>query len=479
MMNFKGLLIIIISINVLGCAPIIPQEASTIGRIGIPTSLTKANEAVIVDQQLEGMQKWWSIFKDEKLDALLNDACQDNPSIAEAKSRITIAKAVLTSVTAIQYPSIYTGASLNHQHYSSNSDHAMYNGDTYNLAILNPLEFSYHPDVWGSDQELIDSQQASLKVARAKLKKSEIDLRQSVIKTYFALIVSNQIVLTQQQLMALSSKINRVRQVAYKEGLQPASYGFSGELKLSESAVALSFATQQKNTLYYALADLLGKSPDAELSVSSEFAVVPDQLPLPNALNLALISKRPDIQESLWRVQEAFHLENVAQKAFYPNVNLRALLGFNSIGLSKLFQSDSVAYAAGPVISLPIFDHKELQGRFDASVANHDALIYAYNQTVLQAAKEVATNLANMDMMKSVLAAQALVLQQRNNLLKVAKAEHLNGLSDQIPYLEAQVAEKISYIEYRQSQLRWFYAITEMASSLDGELSEKDSDHKN
>lgn len=479
MMPFKGLLVIMATLSVFGCAPVIPHEAPKIARAGIPASLTKANEAVVVDEKLESMRQWWSIFKDSQLEALLNDAYHDNPSIAEAKSRITLASAELTGVTAIQYPSINAGTSLSHQHYSSNSDHAMYNGDTYNLAVVNPLEISYHPDLWGSDQDLVDSHQASLKVARAKLKKSEIDLRQSVIKTYFALIVSNQIVLTQQQLRALSSKINRVRQVAYKEGLQPASYGFSGELKLSESAVALSFATQQKNTLYYALAALLGKSPDADLSVSSEFAAVPDQLPLPTTLDLAFISKRPDIQESLWRAQEAFHLENVAQKAFYPNVNLRAILGFNSIGLSKLFQSGSVAYAAGPVISLPIFDHKELQGRFDASVANHDALIYAYNQTVLQAAKEVATNLANMDKMKSVLAAQTLVLQQRSNLLKVAKAEHLNGLSDQIPYLEAQVAEKVAYIEYRQSQLRWFYAITEMASSLDGELSEKVSDHKN
>lgn len=478
-MNYKSLLIITALISLFGCAPVIPNEAPKIGAVGIPTTLIKDNEAVLADEGLTSMRQWWSLFRDSQLDSLLKDAYKNNPSIAEAVSRINMAQAELTRVTATQYPSVYAGASLNHQHYSSNSDHAIYNGDTYNLAILSPIDISYHPDLWGSDHELVAGNQANLKVFQAKLKKSEIDLRQTVIKTYFALKASSQIVMAQQQIMELASKMNRVRHVAYKEGLQPASYVFSGEVNLSENSTALSFAIQQKSTLSYALAALLGKTPDADILISNEFDFIPDQLPLPKELNLDFISKRPDIQESLWKVQEAFHLEKNAQKAYYPNVNLRALLGFNSIGLSKIFQGDSIAYAIGPVISLPIFDHKELKGRFDASVANHDALIYAYNQTVLLAAKEVATNLANMDKMKSILAAQAIVFHEKTNLLKVAKAEHANGLSDQMPFLEAKVAEKKAYIEYMQSQLRWFYAITDMASSLDGELPEKVNDHKN
>ncbi|OIQ98613.1 multidrug resistance outer membrane protein MdtP precursor [mine drainage metagenome] len=479
MRRYQGLFIITVLISLFGCAPALQQGAAKIGAVNIPNTLIKDNHAVSEDEAWTSMRHWWSIFQDSQLNALLKDAYNNNPGIAEAVSRIRVAQAEVTSVTATQYPSVYSGSSLSHQHYSSNSDHAIYNGDTYNLAILNPLDISYHPDLWGSDHELVASNQANLRVVRARLEKSEINLRQSVIKTYLALKVSYQIVMAQQQVIKLTSKINRVKQVAYDVGLRPASYLIPGEINISESSAALSFATQQERALYYALAALLGKGPDADILISNEFEVIPDQLPLPKELNLEFISKRPDIQESLWRVREAFHLEQVAQKAYYPNVNLRALLGFNSIGLSKLFQYDSVAYAAGPVVSLPIFDHKELQGRFDASVANHDALIYAYNQTVLLAAKEVATNLANMDKMKSMLAYKAIAFHERTNFLKVAKAEHANGLSDQIPFLEAQVAEKKAYIEYMQSQLMWFYAITDMASSIDGELQEKVNDHKN
>lgn len=467
-----GMMLALMLTSISGCAPIIKNGATTIEEVKIPHDLITSNNAVNASQDHWKSDGWWQVFKNDQLNDLLKLALKGNPGVAEANSRLRIAQAEILQTSAVQYPRVDGAAAITNVHYSSNGDHGIYNGETNTIGVVDPLIINYHLDFWGRDKEAIASTKANAAIFQARLKQSEVVLRQSVIKTYFALKIAEELVMTQLQIVELAKEIEAIKNNALQAGLQPTAYILPPRLYIYESKASLAVIKQKKNALQYALADLLGNDPGHAIALAPGKLAIPEQLPIPQNINLALISRRPDIQAALWNIRYAFHLEKAAQKEYYPNINLRALLGLNSLGLASLFKAGSLTYAAGPVLSLPIFDHGALKGKFDASAAAYDAAVFAYNQAILNAAKEVATNLANLENTKSELEAQSFTLEDRAAIADVAIAEYSSGISDKLPYLEAQIGQKNAYRQYLQAQLKWLYAITDMATALDGDLQE-------
>ena len=470
-----ALMLVLIS----GCVPAIKNNAQRIKEVKIPAHLVTSNSAVsnVVDERKTN--QWWTIFKNNELEDLLKLAQQGNPSIAEANSRLDIAQAELRQSRSIQLPRVDAAATVTRLHYSNNGDHGVYNGETNTVGVADPLIINYRPDFFGKDKEVIASAAAHAEVHKALLKGSLITLRQSVIKTYFSLITVNDLIRAQLEIIALAKEIESIKINALQAGLQPASAVLPTQLYLAESNASLSLIKQRKSALQYALAHLLGRGPDQAIEPQQNTLQIPQHLPIPATINLDSISRRPEIQAALWRIHYTSHLEKAAQKDFYPNINIRALLGFNSLGLANLLDSGSLAYAAGPALSLPIFNHNELKGRLDAAAAAYDAAVFAYNQSVLNAAKEIATNLENLENTKKILESQALILENRTAYAASIHAEFNSGISDKSPHLEAQIIKKQAYADYLMSRLNWLCAMTDMATTLDGELQEAGNDIQN
>jgi len=473
--SLAALLLILVS----GCVPAIKDHAERIKEVKIPAYLITSNSAVSNGDVEIKTNEWWKVFNNDELEGLIKLAQKGNPSIAEANSRLDIAQAELRQSKSTQLPRIDAAAAVTSLHYSNNGDHGIYNGQTNILGVATPLIVNYRPDFFGKDKEIIASAAAHAEVHKALLKGSLITLRQSVIKTYFALVTANELVKTQSDIIEAAKEIEAVRISAVQAGLQPASVVLPSRLYLDQTNAGLSLIKQRKSTLQYALLHLLGRSPDQAIELQQHALTIPQRLPVPATINLDSISRRPEIQAALWRIHYSSHMEKAAQKDFYPNINLRALLGFSSLGLANLFDTQSLTYAAGPALSLPIFNHHELESRFDAAAAAYDAAVFAYNQSVLNAAKEVATNLENLENTKSILASQLLVLESRTAYTESMHAEFNSGVSDKLAYLEALINNKQAYADYLQARLNWLCAITDMATALDGELQETGNDIKN
>jgi NodT family efflux transporter outer membrane factor (OMF) lipoprotein len=462
-----------------GCVPAIKNNAEKIKEVKIPVHLITSNSAVTNGNDENKMNEWWRIFKNNELEDLLKLAQQDNPSISEARSRLDIAQAELRQSKSTQLPRVDAAASITRLHYSDNGDHGIYNGETHTVRVADPLIINYRPDFFGKDKEVIASAAAHSEVHKALLTGSLISLRQSVIKTYFSLITADDLVKTQLEIIQLAKEIENINIIALQAGLQPASAVLPIRLYLDQSNVSLSLINQRKSALQYALSHLLGRGPDKVIEPQQNRLHIPKQLPIPETINLDSISRRPDIQAALWKIYYAAHMEKVAQKDFYPNINIRALLGFNSLRLANLIDSGSLTHAVGPALSLPIFNHNELKSRFDAATAAYDAAVFAYNHSVLNAAKEVATNLENLENTKNILESQSLILENRATYAESIHAEFNSGISNKSSYLEALINNKLAYADFLQSRLNWLCAITDMATALDGELKKAGNDIQN
>jgi NodT family efflux transporter outer membrane factor (OMF) lipoprotein len=137
-------------------------------------------------------------------------------------------------------------------------------------------------------------------------------------------------------------------------------------------------------------------------------------LAVPSELNADWLARRADIAAARWRVEAARAQVDVARAQFYPDINLAAFAGYQSLGFDQLLKSNSFQWGVGPAIRLPIFEGGRLRANLAASSADTDAAIASYNAAVIDAMRDVA------DQSQAV---QATVRQQREQAQALFAAE--------------------------------------------------------
>ena len=411
---------------------------------------------------------WWRQFADPQLDRLVAAALADSPGLAEARARVMAANADVSRVDALLYPHAQAGATVIHGHNSYNGNLYIYNGKTYSLGVIDPLQVDYHLDIWGEDRERVAVAEADAQVIRARQAQTELLLTAAVIKTYFAWQTANHLVAEQEALVELAEDARRILATAVRAGVQPPSAEVTQRAACDRARARLTELTQRRAALRYALLALLGKAASATLPGTGADLPAPKAFPLPATIDLDALAARPDIQIALWQVQAARHRKKLAKIAYYPDIHLTAFAGLTSLGLAKMFYSSSEGFAVAPAIRLPLFEGGALDATLHARAAAYDATIYAYDKTVLDAAAQVATDLAELDNSKRNFADDADAREEADRLAAIADTAYRSGVLPRLVRVRGQIRQHGADMALQNGTLRWLTAITDTATDLGG-----------
>src|SRR6202008_3433902 len=96
------------------------------------------------------------------------------------------------------------------------------------------------------------------------------------------------------------------------------------------------------------LGALVGAGPDRGRTLTRPHLTAPAAIALPAALPADLLGRRPDVAAARAQVQGAAQGIKAAEADFYPNVNLAAFAGVQSIGLDKLFEGSATVGGGTP-----------------------------------------------------------------------------------------------------------------------------------
>jgi len=127
-----------------------------------------------------------------------------------------------------------------------------------------------------------------------------------------------------------------------------------------------------------------------------------------------------------------------AHANFYPNIDLIAFAGFVSIGLDRLFESDSRQWSVGPAIHLPLLDAGRLKAEYRKSGADLDIATASYNQTVLRAVHESSDQVSRLRGLDQQLADQQRALDAAESAYGMAEQRYGAGLSNFLTVLNAE-----------------------------------------
>jgi NodT family efflux transporter outer membrane factor (OMF) lipoprotein len=381
---------------------------------------------------------WWRAYGDAQLDTLMGEALAGSPSLQVAQARLKSAQAEATRASGPRLPATIVNAEMTRQRYSGNGLYPPpYAGNYYTDARL-ALDFSYDLDFWGRNREVLEAARANVRAAEADRAAARLALTVAVARAYFNLNLQFALLDVAQGSLEQQNAILALTQQRAARGLENIARVRQSEANVALTRTSVEYVQAGIKQVRSELGALVGAGPDRGLDLQRPRITVPEKTELPSALPADLLGRRPDVVAQRWRVESATRGVAAAQAAFYPNVNLAAFAGFQTIGLSKLFNGESAIVGAGPALSLPVFNRRELRGALESQQAQYDLSVAQYNQTLIDAVNEVANVVTNWDSLvrESEDARTAELAAQ--NAYAITKERYRAGLDDYLTVLSSE-----------------------------------------
>ena len=334
--------------------------------------------------------QWWRAFGDPQLDRLVADATAESPTLQTALARVAQAQATLSAKRADDGPNATFDPQLTYNRLPGRYIiPPPFGGSTRFVGQLQ-ANLSYSLDLFGRQRAAIEQARASAASAGLDAEAARLALAGSVVQAYVSLWRAEQQQSIARETIATRRESVRLVGARVRNKLASKLDAEAAATLLAQAEQALIRAQGARVLATNMLAALAGRGPDYAAAIGPTTLKLDAVLALPRVLPADLLSRRADIASSLSRIEAAQAGRQVARRAFYPNVNLIALLGTQAIGIGNLLAPDSISAGAGPALHLPIFDNGRLRADLKGATAAVDLAIADYNTRVVQAVREAA-----------------------------------------------------------------------------------------
>ena len=386
-------------------------------------------------------QAWWEALHDEQLNALVATAIAGSPNLRAAEARVRQAESLAGVARAGTLPKVDASASIDRELYTANGAiPAALAGKTAwkNTAMLSG---SYDLDLWGRNRDLLAAALDDVRMASAEAQMARLTLETAIVRAYIQLSLDYTLQDSVAENLAQRQRILEITR-------QLRAAGLATELEVANIETTLPAGKREHEQigssialLRNQLAALIGKGPGDGESIARPQLTLQDGAGarVPATLPAELVGRRPDIVAQRWRVEAAGARINSAKADFYPNVNLAAFVGLQSLGFPRFLESHSKMAGVTPAISLPIFEGGRLRSQLGNQTALYDVAVEQYNGVVIQAMSDVANALVRIESVKQQdqLAQQALASARRQQQL--AERAYKAGMTDSLNVINAQL----------------------------------------
>ena len=396
---------------------------------------------------------WWKVYGDAQLDALIAEGLAGSPSVAVADARMRRARASQDNARGALAPVVSANASATEQKQSYNylSPPAMTPQDWNDYGRAS-LDFSWEIDFWGKNRAALAAATSEAVAAGADADQARLALSSAIASGYAELARLYAALDTATAARTLRAKTAELFAKRFDNGLETrGSVRQADSRRASSEADVLALDEQialQKNKL----AALLGAGPDRGLTIARPNVNFTRAFALPASLSAELIGRRPDLVAARLRAEAAAKRIHVSKAQFYPNVNLTAFIGVQSLGLDRLQENGSDIGSVGPAISLPIFNGGRLRAQLRGAEAEYAESVANYEQALVQALREVADAAVSQRALAPQLEKIDAAVDAAREAWQVQNDRYQGGLAS---YLEVLTAEDYLLANLRsQSDLR-------------------------
>jgi multidrug efflux system outer membrane protein len=377
---------------------------------------------------------WWTIFNDQTLDGLIDEALDHNPDVIVAAGRVAEARAGLRIANADRLPELNVEGNATR---SKESELAFQTRglERYNTIYTVQGAVGYELDLWGRYQRASESARAQLLNTEFGREATKLSLTGEVARGYFGLIAAAEQLARGRDTLATREESLRLEKLRFDAGESDEFTFKRAEADAAATRVSvhqLEFEVVQRTN---ALGALLGRSPQdlVDRAISVQGADLPEARPLPAALPSSVLERRPDIGAAEAALNASAADIGVARALMFPSISLTGLFGSVSPELSDLFTKPAEAWSASGSILQPIFQGGRLRANVARTEAVREQRKAEYARTVQQSFREVLDALHGQTLISGVRDANAEQVAALSRATELAELRYGQG---DIAYLE-------------------------------------------
>ena len=445
------LLALAIPLALAGCA-LGPDYQRPDARVALPDSYAGEPVAGALTTTPAVAGRWWTLFGDTQLDALVDQALTSSPDALTAAARVEEADAVLRQVNAALLPQIDANAGI------SRSRSILPNAVEPTGLLRNTnrigLSTSFELDVWGRLRRASEAARAQALGTRYTSETVSLSLAASVTQAYLNLRALDAQLLVNRDSVSSQAKSTQLARVRFDGG-----YVSQLDVQQAEGALATYTAAQvqlEKNrALAESLLGLLVGQPGLKVA-AGDLRSLPVPPTPPAGLPSSLLEARPDVRKAETDLIAANAKIGVAKAALFPSITLTGSLGRESRDLSDLFSPAAAVWSIGAGLTQPIFEGGRLRAQVEQVSAQQKQSLEAYRKSVQTAFREVNDALITVRQNGDSEVALGQAMQAAKRSLQLAQARYDSGYS---PYLEVLTAQRTSndatlaWVQNRQARL--------------------------
>ena len=381
---------------------------------------------------------WWKRFNDPQLNGLMDEALAGSPSLKVALARAQEASSLADQANAARSPRVDSSLSATRERFPVNGLIPPPFAGGWSTFDQLQATLNWDIDFWGKnraayEQALGQARAAAVDADAARLALS-VDIAHAYVqltRAYLQLDVAQATVEQRDSILALTRQRNAA--------------GIDSRLELKQAEAAVHAAREQVEQLNETIAltrnqiaALMGQGPDRGLSIGRPAAMTSADAGLPSRVPSQLLGRRPDIVAQRWRVEAARSSIHVARTQFYPDVNLTAFVGLQSLGTSSFLSLGNRAIGVGPAVSLPLFDAGQRRANLAAADARYDQAVQQYNQTLADALREVVDQLSSFRSLSLQRVEQQQALSASHDAYDLATLRYREGVGNYLQVLSAE-----------------------------------------
>ncbi len=345
---------------------------------------------------------WWRSLNDPTLNRLIETAAAQNLTLQRAGVRVLQARAVLAATVGAYYPQQQQAYGLLLTERSNSNNAGSIAGGTrgYNLGRAG-VTAAWEIDFWGRFRRAIEASDSDLVASIADYDNAMVSLLSDTAATYVNLRG------LEARLAVLRANINlqrqslRIARVRFREGQTSELDPDQAQSQLAGTEAQVPGLEAQAERARNALAVLLGVPPSEVRAMLQPGPIPRPGLMVATGVPADLLRRRPDLRLTIANAAAQSARVGVARADLFPAVSLSGSFGFLSTDAGSLRLAsggawrNSTSFSAGPSVVWNILNWGQITNQVRAQDAVLQSALLTYQQTVLQAQREVEDGLAS------------------------------------------------------------------------------------
>lgn len=431
-----------------------PEEIDATGIYRDPNAADAALAAT--DTANFGNLSWKEVFRDAKLQALIEEGLANNVDMQAAILRVEEAKALLTAARLSYLPSL----ALAPQGSLTSVDEGT---PVKNYTL--PAAATWEVDLFGKLLNAHRGQKASYLQSKVYQQAVRSQLIGGIANAYYSLLMLDRQVSVTEQNVALMKETVRTMEAMKEAGMTTEAAVAQSKGAYHQTEASLADLKRQVRETENSISVLLAKAPQSIDRGTIENQDMPTNFTV--GVPLQLLENRPDVKAAELSLAAAYYQTNQARAAFYPGVTITATAGWTNGSNGTVISNPAVfLWQAIGSLAQPIFQRGKLIANLKVTKREEEIAKMNYQQKILEAGKEVSDALFLYDTAdkkltehRAQVAQMQRAVEMNNDLFQAGKATYLEIITAQQSLLSAQLNEVADTFQRMQAVINLYSAL--------------------